>query len=45
MVLYAFMCCVYVFSFHRDSPDMILGDEPLILGGSITLDQILHNIF
>jgi hypothetical protein len=24
------MCCVCVFSLRRESPDMILGDEPLI---------------
>jgi hypothetical protein len=24
------MCCVCKFSLHRESPDMILGDEPLI---------------
>jgi hypothetical protein len=24
------MCCVCVFSFYRESPDMILGDKPLI---------------
>jgi hypothetical protein len=30
MVSYAYMCCVCVFSFRRESPDMILGDKPLI---------------
>jgi hypothetical protein len=25
------MCCVCAFSLRRESPDMILGDEPLIL--------------
>jgi hypothetical protein len=30
MVLYAYMCCVCIFSLHRESPDMILGDKPLI---------------
>jgi hypothetical protein len=24
------MCCVCAFSLHRESPDMILGDKPLI---------------
>jgi hypothetical protein len=23
------MCCVCAFSLHQESPDMILGDEPL----------------
>jgi hypothetical protein len=37
MVLYA-LCRVYTFSLHRESPDMILGDEPLLSqGGSITV--------
>jgi hypothetical protein len=31
MVLYAYMCCVCIFSLHRESPDMILGDKPLFL--------------
>jgi hypothetical protein len=31
MVLYASMCCVCVFSLHREFPDMILRDKPLIL--------------
>jgi hypothetical protein len=30
MVLYAYMCCVCVFSLRRESSDMILGDKPLI---------------
>jgi hypothetical protein len=30
MVLYAYLCCVCVFSLRRESPDMILGDQPLI---------------
>jgi hypothetical protein len=30
MVLYACMCCVCVFSLRQKSPDMILGDKPLI---------------
>jgi hypothetical protein len=25
------ICCVYVFSLHLESPDMIMGDERLIL--------------
>jgi hypothetical protein len=33
-------CCVCVFSFHRESPDMILGDKPLLFwGGSVTQIQ------
>jgi hypothetical protein len=30
MVLYAYMCCVYVLLLHRESPDIIMGDKPLI---------------
>jgi hypothetical protein len=30
MVLYAHLCCICVFSLRRESPDMILGDKPLI---------------
>jgi hypothetical protein len=31
------MCCVCVFSLHRESLDMMLGDKPLIFqGGSAT---------
>jgi hypothetical protein len=30
MILYACMYCVCVFSLHRESPDMILEDKPLI---------------
>jgi hypothetical protein len=30
MVLYACMCCVCIFLFRRESPDLILVDEPLI---------------
>jgi hypothetical protein len=30
MVLYAYMCCVLVFSLCQESLDMILGDKPLI---------------
>jgi hypothetical protein len=31
MVLYTYMCvCVYAFSLHRESTNMILGDKPLI---------------
>jgi hypothetical protein len=30
MVLYAYMCCVCIFLFHRESPDLILVDKPLI---------------
>jgi hypothetical protein len=30
MVLYAYLYCICVFSLHRESPDMILGDKSLI---------------
>jgi hypothetical protein len=30
MILYAYMCCVCVFSLRRESSDMILKDKPLI---------------
>jgi hypothetical protein len=30
MVLYTYMCCVCVFLLHRESPDMILKDKPVI---------------
>jgi hypothetical protein len=30
MVLYACMYCVFIFLLHRESPDLILVDEPLI---------------
>jgi hypothetical protein len=30
MVLYVYMCCVCVFSLHRESLNMMLGDKPLI---------------
>jgi hypothetical protein len=30
MVLYAYMCCVCVFSLRQESPGMILGEKPLI---------------
>jgi hypothetical protein len=30
MVLYAYLCCVCVFSLHQESSDMILGGKPLI---------------
>jgi hypothetical protein len=30
MVFYYCMCCVCVFSLHREHLDMILGDKPLI---------------
>jgi hypothetical protein len=30
MVSYAYMCCVCVFLLRQESPDMILGDKPLI---------------
>jgi hypothetical protein len=39
MVLYACMCCVYAFSLGRESPDMILGDKPLIL--EVVLSQLV----
>jgi hypothetical protein len=35
MVLYAYMCCVFLI--HRESPDMILIDKFIIFwGGSVT---------
>jgi hypothetical protein len=43
MVLYAYMCCVCVFSLHRESPDMILGDKPLI--SKVVLSQKCSSIF
>jgi hypothetical protein len=39
MVLYAYMCHVCVFSLHRESPDMILGDKPLI--SKVVLSQLV----
>jgi hypothetical protein len=33
------ICCVCVFSLHRESPDMILGDEPLI--SEVVLSQLV----
>jgi hypothetical protein len=39
MVLYAYMCCVCVFSLRRESPDTILGDEPLI--SEVVLSQLI----
>jgi hypothetical protein len=33
------MCCVYAFSLHRESPDMILGDKPLI--SEVVLSQLV----
>jgi hypothetical protein len=39
MVLYASMCCVCVFLLRRKSPDMILGDRPLIL--EVVLSQLV----
>jgi hypothetical protein len=37
MILYAYVC-VCAFSFHRESPGMILGDKPLIFqGDSVTI--------
>jgi hypothetical protein len=36
--------CVYAFSLHRESPDMILGDKPLI--SEVVLSQfLLHDRF
>jgi hypothetical protein len=36
MVLYDYVC-VYAFLLHRESPDRILGDKPLLFqGGSVT---------
>jgi hypothetical protein len=42
MVLYAYMCCVCVFSFHRESLDMILGDKPLI--SEVVLSQLVIRV-
>jgi hypothetical protein len=39
MVLYAYVCCVCVFSIHQESPDMILGDKPLIF--EVVLSQLV----
>jgi hypothetical protein len=39
MVLFAYMCCVCVFSHHRESPDMILRDKPLIF--EVVLSQLV----
>jgi hypothetical protein len=39
MVLYAYMCCVCVFSLHRESPDMILENKPLI--SDVVLSQLV----
>jgi hypothetical protein len=36
------MCCVCAFSLHRESLDMILGDEPLIL--EVVLSQLFMKI-
>jgi hypothetical protein len=33
------MCCVYAFSLRRESPDMILEDEPLI--SEVVLSQLV----
>jgi hypothetical protein len=33
------MCCVCVFSLHRESPDMIVGGKPLIL--EMVLSQLV----
>jgi hypothetical protein len=33
------MCCICVFLLHRESPDMILGDEPLMPG--VVLSQLV----
>jgi hypothetical protein len=37
------MCCVYAFLLHRESPDMILGDERLI--SEVVLSQFNSNWF
>jgi hypothetical protein len=38
------MCYVCVFSLHREFPDMILGDKPLLFqGGSITFNAATVN--
>jgi hypothetical protein len=42
MVLFAYMCCVYVFSLRRESPNMILGDKPLI--SKVVLSQLVIRV-
>jgi hypothetical protein len=42
MVLYAFICCVCVFLLCRESPDMLLGDEPLI--SKVVLSQLVIRV-
>jgi hypothetical protein len=39
MVFYAYMCYVCAFSLHRESPDMILGEKPLI--SEVVLSQLM----
>jgi hypothetical protein len=39
MVLYAYMCCVYVFLLHQESSDMIFGDKSLI--SDVVLSQLV----
>jgi hypothetical protein len=41
MILYACMCGICVFSLHRESPDMILENKPLIF--EVVLSQALNN--
>jgi hypothetical protein len=38
MVLYAYICCVCVFSLRRESPDIIFKDKPFIL--EVVLSQL-----
>jgi hypothetical protein len=37
--------CVYAFSLHRESPDMILGDKPLISEVVLSHIDILHTLY
>jgi hypothetical protein len=39
MVLYACMCGVCIFSLHQESPDMVLGEKPLIF--EVVLSQLV----
>jgi hypothetical protein len=42
MVLYAYMCCVYVFSLRRESLNITLGDKPLIF--EVVLSHTQHEV-
>jgi hypothetical protein len=39
MILYAYIYCICVFSLHRESLDMILGDKSLFFKGGVVLSQ------